>query len=393
MGLLYSFNFKIVYRKIEFDDKCLGSSTGGKTASLRAQILQDMEAEKKTAEQAARYTGPREVNLTVAPVAGRVLFRSALTGPELLLPKDEMEAHIEAFLLSQLSSEPAMTAALMICTLNRSADAVKQCVDTITKYLENISLHPHEEKYRRIRSSNKVLQERVLSQRGAEEFLQAAGFRQTSVENSDGTAEEFLVFEPGSEIRDDQLMDLKEILQNAEPIRPELDRGVRVFHPSPNAMKMPVPDEFFRVSAEDLRREQQAKKEAVEQLGMLRTREMRERDRVKELRRYRYCLIRVRFPDGVLLQGTFAAHEKLPAVSAFIAENLVSDWIPFTLSSSTGQTLTEETSSLAELNLAPASLLNLTFDPSVMADIASAKGVKIQSPYIKSELMATICSL
>jgi len=356
-----------------------------------------MEAEKKAAEkaveQAARYAGPREVNLSAAPVAGRVMYRSALTGPDLLLPRDEMESHIEAFLLSQLPSEPAMTAALMIYTLNRSPDAVKQCVDTIGKYFDNILAHPHEEKYRRIRSSNKVLQERVLSLRGAEEFLQAAGFRRMMVEVSEGAPEEFLVFEPGSEISNDHLMDLREILQNAEPIRPELDRSIRIFHPSPNAMKMPVPDEFFRISAEELRREQQAKKEAIEQLGMLRTREMRERDRVRELRRYRYCLIRVRFPDGILLQGTFAANEKLSAVFAFIAENLVSDGIPFSLSSSAGHALMEDTSSLAELDLAPASLLNLTFDPSAMADIALAKGIRLESPYIKPELMAAICSL
>jgi len=352
-----------------------------------------MEDERKTSEQAGCYSGSREVNVTAAPVAGRVMFRSPLTGPDLLLPREEMETHIEAFLLSQLPSEPAMTAALMIYTLNRSPDAVKQCVETIGKYLENISMHPHEEKYRRIRSSNKVLQERVLSLRGAEEFLQAAGFRRTTVEVPESAAEEFLVFEPGAEVDVDRLADLREILQNAEPIRPELDRNVRVFHPSPNAVKMPVPDEFFRVSAEELRREQQAKKEAVEQLGMLRTREMRERDRVRELRRYRYCLIRVRFPDGVLLQGTFAAHEKLSAVFAFIAENLASDWIPFSLATSTGHALTDDSSSLAELGLAPASLVNLSFDMSVMTDVASAKGVALRSPYIKPELMADICSL
>jgi len=354
-----------------------------------------MEEEQRAAQQAiaGRSVGPREVSLAAAPVAGRVMFRSVLTGPDVLLPREEMEAHIEAFLLSQLPSEPAMTAALMIYTLNRSSDAVKQCVETIGKYLENIAAHPHEEKYRRIRASNKVLQDRVLSQRGAEEFLQAAGFRRTSVETPDGGQEPYLVFEPQLDDSDDRLTELGEILQNAEPIRPELDRSIRVFHPTPNATKMPVPDEFFRVSAEELRREQQVKKEAAEQLGMLRTREMRERDRVKELRRYRYCLIRVRFPDGILLQGTFAATEKLLAVFAFIVDNLVSDMIPFSLTSSTGQALTEDTLSLAELNLAPASLLNLTFDASVMADISSVKGVKLQSPYVKPELMAVICSL
>jgi len=385
----------VEYLVTETDTECSGSGSGGKTASLRAQILQDMEAERTAAEQAltARYAGPREVNLTAAPVASRVMFRSALTGPDLLLPREEMESHIEAFLLSQLASEPAMTAALMIYTLNRSSEAVKQCVETIGKYLENISSHPHEEKYRRIRASNKMLRERVLCLRGAEEFLQAAGFRRMTVEIPEGVSEEFLVFEPGSEVDVDRLVELKEILQTAEPIRPELDRSVRIFHPSSNAMKMPVPDEFFRVSADELRREQQARKEAVEQLGMLRTREMRERDRVKELRRYRYCLIRVRFPDGILLQGTFAATEKLSAVFAFISENLVTDSIPFTLSSSAGHSLIDETSSLAELSLAPAALLNLTFDPSVLADIAAATGVKFQSPYVKPELMAAISSL
>jgi len=356
-----------------------------------------MEAERTAAEQAlaARYGGgPREVNLTAAPVAaGRVRFRSALTGPDLRLPRDEMESHIEAFLLSQLPTEPAMTAALMICTLNRSNEAVRQCVETIGKYLDNISAHPHDEKYRRIRASNKVLQERVLSLRGAEEFLQAAGFRRTTVDVLESPPEEYLVFEPGSEVDVDRLAELKEILQAAEPIRPELDRSVRVFRPSANAERMPVPDEFFRVSADELRREQQVRKEAIEQLGMLRTREMRDRDRVKELRRYRYCLVRVRFPDGILLQGTFGAAEKLSAVSTFVSENLVSDSIPFTLSSSSGHSLTDDASSLAELSLAPAALLNLTFDPAVLADIAAAGGVKLQSPYVKPELMATISSL
>ena len=42
--------------------------------------------------------------------------------------------------------------------------------------------------------------------------------------------------------------------------------------------------------------------EAVEQQGMLRTKEMREREALREKRRYRYSLIRIRFPDGLVLQ-------------------------------------------------------------------------------------------
>ncbi len=40
----------------------------------------------------------------------------------------------------------------------------------------------------------------------------------------------------------------------------------------------------------------------VEREGMLRTKAMREKELEKEKRRYRYTLIRVRFPDGLVLQ-------------------------------------------------------------------------------------------
>lgn len=42
--------------------------------------------------------------------------------------------------------------------------------------------------------------------------------------------------------------------------------------------------------------------EGVEKSQMLMTKAMREKEQQRELRRYRYALIRVRFPDGILLQ-------------------------------------------------------------------------------------------
>ena len=42
--------------------------------------------------------------------------------------------------------------------------------------------------------------------------------------------------------------------------------------------------------------------ELVEREGMLRTKAMREREQERERRRYRYSLVRVRFPDGLVLQ-------------------------------------------------------------------------------------------
>lgn len=43
--------------------------------------------------------------------------------------------------------------------------------------------------------------------------------------------------------------------------------------------------------------------EAVEKASMLRTRAMREKEEQREMRKYNYTLLRVRFPDGYILQG------------------------------------------------------------------------------------------
>ena len=42
--------------------------------------------------------------------------------------------------------------------------------------------------------------------------------------------------------------------------------------------------------------------ELVEREGMLRTKAMREKEEQREKRKYRYTHIRVRFPDGIVLQ-------------------------------------------------------------------------------------------
>ena len=42
--------------------------------------------------------------------------------------------------------------------------------------------------------------------------------------------------------------------------------------------------------------------EAADNMLVLRTKAMREKHELKEMKKYRYALIRIRFPDGILLQ-------------------------------------------------------------------------------------------
>lgn len=307
------------------------------------------------------------------------------------MSKEEMNNYIHEFLLSQLAEEPEMASALMIQTLNKNKEKVKVCVETLTKYLNNLISDPEEEKFRRIRLSNKAFTERVRDLAGTDEFLQAVGFNITSLPFEDGETDFYVI---DQEIAKDssRLENIKEILQTAEPIRPQLERNLKVYYPSSAASSFKIPDEFYNISPAELKREQQARQEATEKLGMLRTKAMRERDERRELTKYRFVLIRVRFPD-VLLEGTFKANEPFSCLVDFVRENLENDWIPFQLSSAGGQKLTDHSLTLAELGLAPTAVVNFSWDQEVMAEVSAQLEGKGSNSSLKQEIMARIQDL
>lgn len=63
---------------------------------------------------------------------------------------------------------------------------------------------------------------------------------------------------------------------------------------------------------------------------------MRERDELRYINRYKFALIRIRFPDGVYLQGTFSVYEKLGQVYEFVQSCLKNESIDFKLMSPIG---------------------------------------------------------
>lgn len=98
--------------------------------------------------------------------------------------------------------------------------------------------------------------------------------------------------------------ELRDTLKQTTPIRPELDRNLQVLMPVEVKHRKELPPEFYQLTVEDVKREQRLKTEAAERELTLRTKAQRERDEMKEQRSYRYCVMRVRFPDGFTLQVT-----------------------------------------------------------------------------------------
>jgi UBX domain-containing protein 6 len=82
--------------------------------------------------------------------------------------------------------------------------------------LDNILTNPEELKFRKIRCSNKVFQEKVASAQGAEQFLKAAGFTKTMMkaDPSSEQAEEFWVFHPQDEATFVAQLTVRKIITN-----------------------------------------------------------------------------------------------------------------------------------------------------------------------------------
>ena len=84
-------------------------------------------------------------------------------------------------------------------------------------------------------------------------------------------------------------------------------------------------------SPEELKREQQLRSEALESSQVLMTKAMREKEETRVRRRYRFALIRIRFPDGVFLQGTFNVYEKVEKIFEFVQSCLKVESSEFSL--------------------------------------------------------------
>lgn len=182
-------------------------------------------------------------------------------------------------------------------------------------------------------------QERIHCLEGTHEFFEAIGFQKVLLPIPDqgkspelgweGPArglsdsavkfprvpegpEEFYVLSEAALAQPQSLERHKEQLLSAEPVRATLARQRRVFRPSPLASQFDLPTDFFNLTAEEIKREQRLRSEAVERLSVLRTKAMREREEQREMRKYTYTLLRVRLPDGCLLQGVFGAPAFVP---------------------------------------------------------------------------------
>ena len=217
---------------------------------------------------------------------------------------------------------------------------------------------------------------------GALDFLHAAGFVEQEIDG-----EEFLLWMPKKESSEEALEDLRELLSClgvAEIIPLEVDRNLQVLLPS-QARRLELPDDFYRMTPEEMKKEQKLRADALEQSQMLRTKAMREREEQRALTMYRFAFIRVRFPDGIYIQGTFSVKETVKDVYDFVQACLKHEEAEFGLTGPAGIKLRRDEDrdrTLMELKLVPNVNLAFHYDQPLTEEM--------QGNYIKEKLMMLI---
>lgn len=347
------------------------------SCKLQEEQKQALSKEKEVEESQP----PKPGNL--ASIAG-VYFTCELVGSDVCMEKNDLLNLIEERLRGCLAEEPLLSSTLMIATLNPTIRRAAG-MEVLCKYLDNLLNNITEPKYRSIRIGNKIFTDKVSCLKGGLEFLNAAGFEKTVVDNV-----EYLKM-ADDRVDPDHLQLARDVLVSTEPISIKLHRNPRVFKMDSATSLLPRDDQlsadFFRLRDDELRQEQWKKAEEVQRLTTLRTRAMREKDDARGRSRFRYSLIRVRFPDDWVLQGVFNGHEKLQAVHDFVQQYVSCNWIPFHLQVPSEPKFSSASYdiSLSDLRLSPAALLRFEWDETVVRD-AVAAGQTVPSTYLKPEL-------
>lgn len=133
---------------------------------------------------------------------------------------------------------------------------MEECIKLLVTYAENIIRNKDEEKYRKIRLSNKTFMDKVLPIKGAVEFLESIGFVKRKMIHQD-QEEDFLVFPEDCLCNLALVQTTVDDLQSAERIQLVLDRNVQVLLPSQASKNVLLPKDFFVMLPAELKLEQQ----------------------------------------------------------------------------------------------------------------------------------------
>ncbi|XP_039795145.1 plant UBX domain-containing protein 2-like isoform X1 [Panicum virgatum] len=227
-------------------------------------------------------------------------------------------------------------------------------VEVLKRLLGNLLREPGSDKFRRVRLGNPRIKEAVADREGGVELLEAVGFR---VGEEGG--ELFAVMDDvPSDARLSGIRRAVLLLERAHPSAPPpqveadakesrsngvdgqeeeasktIDRQIRVFFsvPGSSVADNDVPDSFYNLTGEEIRNEARMRRERLEQSRLLIPKSYKEKQALVARQKYKQAVIRVQFPDRVILQGVFLPGEATGSLYEFVASALKQPGLEFEL--------------------------------------------------------------
>jgi len=153
-----------------------------------------------------------------------------------------------------------------------------------------------------------------------------------------------------------------------------------------------LPDAFYEVTREDLAQLRSMEKRRMEEGSILKTKQIREREREELAIKYSKCNVRIRFPDRMQVQGTFYATEKTEALIAFVKDMLEEPDRPFYLYTTPPKTVLEAGKTLVDQRLGPSAIVQFAHEGSHTATtyIKSSVAQLVIAPVIEQTNVTTI---
>jgi len=306
-------------------------------------------------------------------------------------------------------------AAAAAAAANGEADL--PAIQLLIKLVANVAANPTEPKYRRVRLTNQKLAAAFGGRPHALELLQLVGFRiGTQIGGGDGAGHggdgagadgdgagvagagggaggggdggdgDSAVMSESDASDTDLLSAWASLLAEAEANAKDVALGpsnIKVMHAAENnaaPRTEDLPADFFSLTAEEARSLVAAAHARRAADSTLRTRETREAEAARRRRMYRKAMVRVRFPDGTMIQATFAVGAPISRVLTWVANSLREPNHPFELAVARGKPLDDPKMTVGQAELAPAALLNFHVPRNEVHN----------PPFLRADLLANI---
>ncbi|XP_076336224.1 tether containing UBX domain for GLUT4 [Tachypleus tridentatus] len=143
-----------------------------------------------------------------------------------------------------------------------------------------------------------------------------------------------------------------------------------------------LPDEFYEVTLDDVRYLLKDLKKQRQQLEerQLETKSMREAQQMDRALRYKQTVIRIQFPDRLVLQCRFPSVEKVVTVIEFLKEFLEDKNLEFYLYTTPPKVILDPEARLFEANLVPAAVVYFGCSHAVQSYLHPDVKAKVSSP-------------